>query len=330
MNLSNSKPKSFGRRSIIATVATLPLARFAWANSFPTKPVKLVVPFTPGTAADIIGRQLGSRLADLWGQSVVIENQPGAGGNIGAAIVARATPDGHTLAVLGLNHAINPSLYTTTGYDLLRDFRPIAKIASVPLAIVVNPKFGPNNIQELVALAKAKPGEIHYGSSGSGSVTHLTFELLKLQTGVRMVHVPYKGVAPMLADILGNHIPIGAPAAASVVSHVKTGALKILAVTSPKRSSAFPDVPSVAEQGFTGFDVTGWNGLVAPAGTPEWIISKIYADVLRIAQAPDFMNLVRQQNMEMDLLGPADYGREFVADLAKWSRLIKVSGAKVD
>ena len=288
------------------------------------------MPFSPGTAADIAARVLGARLSEAWGQGVVIENQAGAAGNIGAASVAKAAPDGYTLVMLGINHVINPSLYKDTGYDIPRDFKPIVRVAVAPLAIVANPKFPPNTIPELIAAAKARPGEINYGSGGSGSVTHLSFELLKSQTGIQMTHVPYKSIAPMMNDILGNQIPLGSPALASAVGNAKAGQVKILAVTSAKRSSLFPDIPTVAEAGLAGYDVSAWNGLLAPAGTPDAIVDKIYADVVKIAQTKEFADQMKPQALEVEILGPAQYKAFLASELDKWSKLVKSSGAKVD
>jgi len=312
---------------LAAAIAAAPVAS---GQAYPTRPVKIIVPFSPGTAADIVARLLALRLADMWGQGVVIENQAGAAGNIGAATVARAPADGYTLVMLGINHVINPSLYKDTQYDIPRDFKPIARVAVAPLAIVANPKFPPNTIQELIAAAKARPNTIYYGSGGSGSVTHLSFELLKAQTGIEMVHVPYKSIAPMMTDILGNQIPLGSPALASAVGSVKSGALKILAVTSGKRSSIFPDVPTVAEAGLPGYDVSAWNGLLAPAQTPDAIVEKIYADVAKVAQSKEFVDQLKPQALEVELLGPAAYKAFLAAELDKWSKLVKLSGAKVD
>jgi tripartite-type tricarboxylate transporter receptor subunit TctC len=314
----------------LALLGALFAAPAALTQAYPTRPVKIVVPFSPGTAADIVARQMGQRLSEMWGQGVVIENQAGAGGNIGAGIVAKAAPDGYTLLMMGINHVINPSLYKEVPYDAVRDFRPIARVAVAPLAIVANPKFPPNSIPELIAYAKAHPGDVLYGSGGNGSVTHLSFELLKSQTGIRMTHVPYKSIAPMVTDILGGQIPLGSPAAASALPHVKAGTLKVLAITSLKRSSVFPDVPTVAEAGVTGYDVSAWNGLLAPARTPDAIVDKIYADVVKVAQSKDFVELLHQQALEVELLGPTQF-RAFVAsELDKWSKLVKETGAKLD
>jgi tripartite-type tricarboxylate transporter receptor subunit TctC len=313
-----------------AWVALLLAVNPAFAQSYPNKPVRIIVPFSPGTAADIAARVLGARLAEAWGQGVVIDNQAGAAGNIGAAAVAKAAPDGYTLVMLGINHVINPSLYKETGYDIPRDFKPIVRVAVAPLAIVANPKFAPSTVPELIAAAKAHPGEINYGSGGSGSVTHLSWELLKSQTGIQMTHAPYKSIAPMMNDILGNQIPLGSPALASAVGNVKAGQLKILAVTSAKRSSLFPDVPTVAEAGLAGYDVSAWNGLLAPAGTPDAIIDKIYADVVRIAQTKEFAEQMKPQALEVELLSPVQYKDFLASELDKWSKLVKSSGAKVD
>ena len=207
---------------------------------------------------------------------------------------------------------------------------PWTSVAVAPLAIVANPKFPPNTIPELIAAAKARPGEINYGSGGSGSVTHLSFELLKSQTGIQMTHVPYKSIAPMMNDILGNQIPLGSPALASAVGNAKAGQVKILAVTSAKRSSLFPDIPTVAEAGFAGYDVSAWNGLLAPAGTPDAIVDKIYADVVRIAQTKEFADQMKPQALEVEILGPVQYKAFLASELDKWSKLVKSSGAKVD
>ena len=254
------------------------------AQAWPARPVKIVVPFSAATAADIAARQLATRLADAWGQGVVVENVMGAGGNIGAATVSKAAPDGYTLLMAGINNVINPSLYKDVGYDMGRDFKPIARIAVAPLAFVANPAFPASSVTELIVLAKAKPGTILYGSGGNGSVTHLVFELLKTKASIDMTHVPYKGIAQMMTDILGNQIPLGAPAAASALPQLRSGKLKVLAVTSAKRSSQLPDVPTVTEAGIADFDVSAWNGLVAPARTPDEVVARVYADVAKIAQ----------------------------------------------
>ena len=319
------------RRLVLAQLASLALAPSAFAQaSYPAKPVKIVVPFSPGTAADIVARRLGAALSELWGQGVVVENLAGAGGNIGAGAVAKAAPDGYTLLMLGINHAINPSLYKEVPYDLARDFRPIARVALAPLAIVANKQSGLSSIQDLVAAAKARPDSILYGSGGNGSITHLAIELLKSQADIRMTHVPYKSVAPMLTDMLAGQVQIGAPAAASVVSHGKAGTLKILAITTARRSAVFPEIPTVAEAGLGGYDVSAWNGLLAPAGTPDAVVEKIYLDVAKVAQSRPFNEHLAAQAMDASVLPPAAFGSFLQAELDRWSRLVKDSGAKID
>ncbi len=317
-------------RRILAGVAALVWTPLAWAQAYPVKPVRIVVPFSVGTAADIVARQMGMRLSELWGQAVVIDNVQGAGGNVGAAVVAKAAPDGYTLLMAGLNLAINPSLYKDMPYELTRDFKAVARVASGPLVFVAHPGFAASTVAELVAAAKARPGSINYGSGGNGSITHLAFELLKSKTAIDMTHVPYKGIAQMLTDIMGNQISLGAPAVASVVSNVKAGKLKALAVTSARRTSVLPDVPTVAEAGVAGYDVSTWNGVLAPARTPDDIVAKIHADVVRVARSREFIDALQPQGLEPDLMNPVEFRGFLAVELAKWSQLVKDSGAKVD
>ena len=315
---------------LLAALASWLMAPAAWGQAYPAKSVRIVVPFSVGTAADIVARQLGARLAELWGQAVVIENVQGAGGNVGATVVAKAAPDGYTLLMAGLNLAINPSLYKDMPYELTRDFKPVARVASGPLIFIANPGFGPSTVSELIAAAKAKPGSINYGSGGNGSITHLAFELLKMKSTIDMMHVPYKGIAQMLTDIMGNQISLGAPALASVVGNVKAGRLKALAVTTAKRASVLPDVPTVAESGVAGYDVSTWNGVLAPTGTRDDIVAKIYADVVRVARSKEFIDALQPQGLEPDLMNPAEFRAFLAAELTKWSQLVKDSGAKLD
>ena len=300
------------------------------AQNFPQRPVRVIVPFSTGTAADIVARQLGARLAETWGQGVVIENQGGAGGVIGAATVAKAAPDGHTLLMAGINQAINPSLYKDVPFDTLRDFKPIVRVALAPLAFVAHPGFSANTVPELIALANARPGSIQYGSGGNGSITHLAVELLKSRAGINLAHIPYKGVAQMMTDVLGNQIPLACPAVASVLSNVKAGKLKALAITSAKRSSVLPEVPTVAESGIRDYDVSAWNGLIAPARTPDELIAKIHSDVAKIAQDKAFIDLLQAQALEIDLMRPTEFRAFLASELGKWSKLVKDSGAKLD
>jgi len=321
-------------RNLYATLG-VSVAATAWsvvtaAQSYPQRPVRVIVPFSTGTAADIVARHLGSRLADVWGQGVVIENQGGAGGNIGAATVAKAAPDGHTLLMAGINQAINPGLYKELPFDTLRDFKPIVRVALAPLAFVSHPGFTANTVTELIALAQTRPGGIQYGSGGNGSITHLAVELLKSRAGINLAHIPYKGVAQMMTDVLGNQIPLACPAVASALTNVKAGKLKALAITSAKRSSVLPEVPTVAESGFRDYDVSAWNGLIAPARTPDEVTAKVLGDVVKITQGRDFMDLLQAQALEIDVLRPPEFRAFLASELGKWSKLVKDSGAKLD
>ena len=308
------------------------LGSLAQAQNFPHKPVKIIVPFSAGTAADIVARQLGQGLSELWVHPVYIENIQGAGGGVGAATAAKASPDGYTLLMLGLNHVINPSLYKDVPFDLLRDFKTIGRVASGPLVIIAHPSVAANTIPELIALAKTQPGKINFGSGGNGSVTHLSLEMLKSRAGIKMVHIPYKGISQMMTDVLGNQINLGSPAVASAVANIKSGKLKALAVTSAKRSPVLPDVPTMAEAGgaLTGYDVSTWSGLLAPAGTPDTIISKIYTDMAKVAQSKTFADQLNPQGLEPDLMTAAEFRGYLAGELNKWSLIVKDSGAKLD
>ena len=335
IDLDRRQPSSVGmsrskRALLLAAAASFATAPAARAQSFPARPVRLVVPFSQGTAVDLVARHLATGLSEIWGQSVTVENPLGAGGSVGAAAAARAAPDGHTLLMLAVNHTINPALYKNLTFDLLRDFRPIAHLVSGPLVVVASPAFAPNTIQQLIALAKARPKEINFGSSGNGSVSHLAIEILKSQAGIDMTHVPYKGIAQMMTDIAGNQVSLGTTAVASAVPQVKAGKLKALAVTSLKRSPALPDVPTMAESGLAGYEVSTWNGMMAPAGTPDDIIAKVHADVLKVIASKAFVDQLPALGLSLDLKGAAEFRAFIAADLAKWSQAVAVSGAKLD
>lgn len=318
--------------TLVFAVLVVLLAPLAQAQNFPNKPVKLIVPFSAGTAADIVARQLGQGLSELWGQPVYIENIQGAGGGVGAATAAKASPDGYTMLMLGLNHVINPSLYKDISFDLLRDFETVGRVASGPLVIIAHPAVPANTISELIALAKAQPGKINFGSGGNGSVTHLSLEMLKSKAGIQMVHIPYKGVSQMMTDILGNQINLGSPAVASAVANIKSGKLKALAVTSAKRSPVLPDVPTMAESGgaLTGYDVSTWSGLLVPAGTPNSVILKIYTDMAKVAQSRTFADQLAPQGLVPDLMSAPEFRLYIAKELGKWALIVKDSGAKLD
>jgi tripartite-type tricarboxylate transporter receptor subunit TctC len=297
---------------------------------WPSRPVRVVVPFSTGTAADLVARALGTRLSAMWGQSVLIENVQGAGGNIGAATVAKAPADGYTLLMGGINLAINPSLYRDMQYELQRDFRPIALVGVAPLVIVANPSLPASTITELVALSRQGDKPILYGSGGNGSITHLALEMLKSQTGAALSHVPYKGIAQMMTDVIGNQIPLACPALASALGAIQSGRIKALAVTTAQRSSLLPSVPTVREAGIADFDVSAWNGLLAPARTPDEAVARILSDVDGVVRMPEFVEGLRKQALEPDFRGPEAFRSFLAGELDKWSRLARASGARMD
>jgi len=264
------------------------------ATNYPARPIKIVVPFAPGGTTDMLARLVGQRLTQSWGQPVVIENKPGAGATLGADIVAKSAPDGYTLLMGAAHHTIAQQVYAKIPYHFDRDFAPITMVAMVPNMVVVNSEVPAKNIAEFIALAKTQPGKLNYGSAGAGTAHHLIGEMFKLRAGVDLVHVPYKGSSPAVADLLSGQVQLMFDTVTSGLPQVKAGKLRALAVTTAKRSSVMPDVPSLSETALPGFDVGTWFGLLAPAATPPAIVQKLNAEIVKIIQQPD----VRKQMLE--------------------------------
>ena len=285
----------FLRVLVLACVLQVP-ASWAQSGSWPAKPIRIVVPFAPGGPADLLPRLVGPKLTEAWGQPVVVENKPGAGGNIGMDIVAKSAPDGYTL-VIGPNGnlVVNPHLYPNLPYDVVRDFAPITLIASFSNLLVVNPDVPVKSVNELIALAKAKPGTLSYGSPGTGSQPHLGGEFLKLQAGIDIVHVPYSGTAPALRDLLGGQISFMFAQTSSALPQIQSGKLRALGIASPRRSAQLPDLPTIAEGGLPGFEAVSWYALLAPAGTPKDVIAKLQIEIARILQLPDIREKLAAQ-----------------------------------
>ncbi len=298
---------------------------------YPVRPIRMVVPFPPGGATDILARVTGKRLSEVWGQNVIIDNRPGAGGTLGAGIVAKSTPDGYTL-LMGTNatHAIAPSLFPNLAYDALKDFAPITLVAVVPQVVVVHPSVPANNIKELIALAKAKPGAINFGSAGQGTPGHLGMELMKMMAGADMVHVPYQGGAPAMQAVAGGQVQFMADNMNSALPFIKGGRVRAIAVTTAKRSSALPEMPTIAEQALPGFDSGSWFGMFAPAGTSRAIVDKLHAETVRTLQQPDVKQTLAQQGAEIGANTPAEYARLIQADIARWAKVIKAVGARAN
>ena len=292
------------------------------AQAYPSKTVRLIVPFAAGGSTDIIGRTLAFKLTELWGHTVIVDNRPGGSTVIGTEIVAKSPPDGYTLLVTPAPFTIVPSLIAKLPYDPQKDFEPITLINTTPLVVVVHPGVPAKNIKELIALAKAKPGALNFGSSGSGGSNHLAGELLNSMAGVKMMHIPYKGNAPALTDLVGGHVDVVYNGLTSAIPLIRGGKLRALGMTSLKRASAMPDVPTLDEQGLKGFLAVAWNGLTAPARTPKDVIAKINADVLRVVKSPELIERLRADGS--DAAGyPIDEYRKFLREeTVKWAKVI--------
>jgi len=328
-------PLSGRRRFSAAVVACLAAALAtpapALAQAFPVKSAKLVVPFPPGGPLDATGRLIAQHLTERWGQSVVVENKAGAGGNIGVDFVAKSPPDGYTVVMGALStHAVNPSLYAKMPYDAQKDFAPITLIAITPNVLVVNPDLPVHSVKELIAYAKARPGKLSFGSGSIGSAGHLAGELFKVDAGVDMVHVPYKGAAPATQALLAGDTQLMFDNLANAMAQVKAGKLRALAVTTAERSKLAPELPTMAEAGLPGFDISTWYGLFAPAGTPPDIVTKWNADVTAMLRTPDMRERLLAQGAEPAPGTPDEFARFVATEAAKYARIVKASGAKVD
>ena len=315
---------------LLAAIA-LAAPAMADAQAYPSRPVKLVVPFPPGGSLDNTGRLIAQRLTDLWGQAVVVENKAGAGGNIGADFVAKSAADGYTILLGALStHAVNPNLYKTMPYDAVKDFVPITLIAITPNVLVVNASSPVNNVKEFVAWTKANPGKQSFGSGSIGSGGHLAGELYKVDTGTDAVHIPFKGGAPATQALLAGETQFMFDNLANAMAQVKAGKLKALAVTTAQRSSLVPELPTMAEAGLPGFDISTWYGFFAPAGTPPAVIAKWNADVTKILTTPDVRAKIMADGAEPAPDTPEQFAQFIQRENAKYARIIKASGAKVD
>lgn len=316
---------------LLAVLLALPCLFGASAASYPTRPVTIVVAFTPGGPSDVLSRILGKKLEQILGQPFVIENRPGAGGNIAAEGVARAAPDGHTL-LMGNNSilATNASLYKKINFDPEKDFAPISLIGSQANILVVNPRLPVHSMAELIALAKQRPGELHFASSGFGAAAHLAGELFKAEAKVDIVHVPYKGAAPALQDLIAGQVEMMFATAASVVGHIRANAVRPLAVTTLKRTAVLPEIPTVDELGLKGFDATTWHGLVAPAGTPKEIIATLHRATVEALNDPTTRKALTDLGVDIVGSSPAVFEAYIKAEIPKWAAVVKASGATLD
>ena len=302
-------------------------AQAAW----PSKPIRIVVPFPPGGTTDILARAAAQKMSEAWKEQAVVDNRPGAGGNIGAELVAKAPADGYTMLMGTVGtHAINASLYAKMPYDHVRDFAPVILVAAVPNVLVVHPSVPVQSVGELIAYAKANPGKLNFASSGSGTSIHLAGELFKVMAGVQMTHVPYKGSAPAIADLVGGQVQLMFDNLPSALPQIKAGRLRALGVTSAQRAPALPDVPTIAESGLPGYEASSWFGLLAPAGTPHDVVAKVNGEVARWLASPEAKEKLLSQGANAAGGTPEDFVRHIAAETAKWQQVVKASGAKVD
>jgi tripartite-type tricarboxylate transporter receptor subunit TctC len=298
------------------------------AQDFPNKLVRITVGFVPGGGADAVARDLGARLQDVWGQSVIVENRAGANGTVATAALAKSPPDGYSLMLTLSSHITNPMLYQNLPYDVMKDVIPVSLVASSPLVLVANPSFEASDVKSLIALAKAKPGAIHYATPGTGSIHHLSIELLNSLTGIKLVHVPYRGGAPAMTDVLGNQLPLTISSTVQVLQLVQSKQVKPLAVTSAQRTEVLPDVPTFAEEGVGGYESELWFGLIAPAGTPQAIVSRINRDVARIVQSPEMRQRFAIQGARPIGSTPEEFAQFLGQEQVKWSRVVKEANIK--
>lgn len=312
------------------SILALIFAVTASAQPFPTKPIKIVVPFPAGGTVDFFARVISTKLSEALGQSVLVENRAGAGGNIAAEAVAKAAPDGYTLLMGSEIIAINTSLYSKIGYDPVKDLAPITLVGTVPNILIVHPSLPVNSVNDLIALAKKTPGKISFASTGQGTSTHLSSELFKLMANVDMLHIPYKGGPPAIADLISGQVNMMFINMPTGITHVRSGKAKIIAVSSIKRVSQLPDVPTVDQAGVKGFETSAWSGLYAPAGTPVDIINRLNAEVVKILKQPSVREQLMAQGAEPVGDSPEEFSRFTLAEISKWAKIIKISGAKVD
>ena len=325
-------------RAIVVCMLVLPIApagaqapSTSSGQAYPVKPVRMIVPSTPGGGPDIMARAVGQKLTEAWGQAVVIENRGGAGGIIGSEAAAKAPPDGYTLVMANAgSHAVNASLYAKLPYDPIKDFAPVTLVSSAPNILIVHPSLPAKNVRELIALAKQKPDVLTFGSGSNGSTAHLTGELFKLQAGVRLVHVPFKGAPAAVIGVISGEVALAFPNIPPALPQVKAGKLRALGVTTLKRVAAAPEIPTLDESGLPGFEAVAWFGVLAPAGTPRDIVLKLSQEIARIVRTPEMQDRLRLEGAEAVGSTPEQFAETIRRDIAKWAVVVKASGARAD
>jgi tripartite-type tricarboxylate transporter receptor subunit TctC len=305
-------------------------ANSAFAQQYPTKPIRLIVPFAPGGGTDITARAIAMKLSEALGQTVVVDNRAGANGTIGADIAAKAPPDGYTFSMISSSHSVNPSIMKKLPYDLVADLAPVTQATTQPYALILHPSVAAKSVKELIALVKAKPNSLNYGSSGTGGLSHLSGALLCSLTGITMTHIPYKGGAPALSDLVGGQIQMLFSTILQAQSQLKGGRVRALAVTTAKRSAGAPDLPTMQEAGVAGYEVAGWYGMVAPLKTPAAIITRINTEAVKALRGPDIRDKLAADGSEPVGSTPEAFGRHIKSEVAKWNKLVKDAGIRTE
>jgi tripartite-type tricarboxylate transporter receptor subunit TctC len=320
------------RRTFMASTAGAALlgALPAFAQSYPTRAVRLIVPVGIGTTTDLVSRIVAQRLGEAWGQGVVVENLPGTSGILGLQQLAKSPPDGYTIGAVSSNFAINSALFTKLPYDPIRDFRPLLNLTSNYFVLVAHPSLPAKSVQELIALAKAKEGAVDYASTGNGGSPHLAVEMFAHMAGIKLTHIPYKATGPAVTDLLSGRVPLLFTSISTLLPHIRTGKLRALAVSGGKRVAQLPDVPTMVEAGVPGYDMRHWVGMVAPSGVPEPIVAKLQADMTKILRTPEVESQLNAQAVEVDLLGQDAFAKRISDEIALWTRVVKQSGARVE
>ncbi|MBC7781815.1 MAG: tripartite tricarboxylate transporter substrate binding protein [Proteobacteria bacterium] len=325
------KPASFALASVAAATLCIGTGASAQAPAYPNKPIRLVAGFAPGGISDILARVVGARLGEALGQTILVENRTGAGGTIAADFVAKAAPDGYTLFIgVTATQSIAPFLYPKLPYNAFTDFAPIAMAAVTPVLLVVHPSLPVKNVKDLIALARAQPGQLNYASTGTGALPHLTTELFSLRAGIRMNHIPYKGGAPAMLDLVAGQVSLMFDNIPTAIAQVRAGRVRAIGVAQAKRTPAAPEIPTIAEAGFPGFEVTSWQAFLAPAGTPAAIVNRLNAEILKVLALSDVREKLTAQGVEIVTSTPQELGAIIKRDAEIWAKVVKATGATID
>ncbi len=327
MQISKRSAAALGACVAIAATTAPALAQ----QSYPNKPIRMVCPFPPGGTTDLVARLVAQKFSEAWGQQVVVDNRPGAGGVIGTEMVAQAAPDGYSILLGSITtHAVNPALYKKLRFDPIRDFAPVSLVVSSPQLLALHPSVAAKSVKELLALAKARPGQLNYGSAGTGTSPHLTFELFKSMAAIDVVHVPYKGTGPAITDLIGGQVQMMITGVVALMPHVKSGKLRAVGVTSAKRVAALPEVPTIAESGVAGFDVSSWFGVFLPAATPRAIVMKMNREIHRILENPEVRQRLIDQGADPASNTPEEFAAYVKSEMTRWGQVVRSTGARVD